>query len=246
MTRRKFLALGGCTICAGLAASRPSFAQSAIEGRGYRLWHIGGMRETIMGGQRAARLDLRTLAGRPGLLGLGPLEGLTGEATIVDSRPSLVRVQPDGTLRVEESFAAGAPFFVWAEVSAWQARPLPDSVQTYTDLESFMDTVTDEAASRPAFPFKIVGRVASVGFHVVDAPPDLPPGMDGHTKIQRHFERSAVEATLAGFWSRDHRGVFTPAASNLHIHLQTADNTASGHVESMRLSQGMQLLLPQG
>ena len=62
-----------------------------------------------MNGKLAAALDLKTLAGRTHLYGLGPIEQLRGEA----------RVAPDGTVNVTDSFDAGVPFFVWAEVPHW-------------------------------------------------------------------------------------------------------------------------------
>jgi len=64
-------------------------APSKISGPGYELSFVGSQRQTIMTGDRAAHLDLRTLKGRPHLYGIGPIEGLAGEVTIADSRPSL-------------------------------------------------------------------------------------------------------------------------------------------------------------
>jgi len=72
-----------------------------------------------MNGKLAAALDLKTLAGRTHLYGLGPIEQLRGEVTIADSCPALARVAPDGTVNVTASFDAGVPFFVWAEVPQW-------------------------------------------------------------------------------------------------------------------------------
>jgi len=75
-----------------------------VGGEGHELWFIGAQRQTIMNGKLAAALDLRTLADRPHLYGLGPLEQLRGDATIADSRPALARVGPDGMVKVTQSF----------------------------------------------------------------------------------------------------------------------------------------------
>src|SRR5580700_3806467 len=148
LTRRQLFHAGlvsGCAACAALATNRlfaasatDALAPSRIEGPGYSLSYLGSQRQTVMTGDRAAHLDLRTLKGRPHLYGIGPIQGLTGEVTIADSRPSLARVRADHLVHVTESYEAGVPFFVWAEVPTWQSRELPDEVQTYTELEKFV------------------------------------------------------------------------------------------------------------
>jgi hypothetical protein len=112
ISRRQLLSLTvcGCATCGGFGIS--SFARSAawadsttaIKGDGYDLWFIGAQRETIMNGKLAAALDLRTLASRPHLYGIGPMEQLRGEVTIADSRPALARVASDGAVKVTPSF----------------------------------------------------------------------------------------------------------------------------------------------
>jgi hypothetical protein len=118
---RASLTVCGCAACSELGIS--TFADraradgpTAIKGTGYNLWFIGGQRETIMNGKLAAALDLRTLASRQHLYGIGPIEQLRGEVTIADSRPALARIASDGTVKVTQSFETGVPFFVWAEV----------------------------------------------------------------------------------------------------------------------------------
>src|SRR5438552_6100291 len=111
------LTVCGCAACAGLGVgasggSARADGPTAVSGAGYELWFIGAQRETIMNGKLAVALDLRTLADRPNLYGLGPIEQLRGEVTIVDGRPALARVAPDGTVSVAQSFDTGMPFFV--------------------------------------------------------------------------------------------------------------------------------------
>src|SRR5438105_2840787 len=100
-----------CAACAALAVSSryPAIAidtlHNEIDGSGYKLWFIGGMRDAIMNGRREAALDLRTLKNQSHLYGIGPIEGLSGEVTIADSRPSLARVGADNTVHVTQDFA---------------------------------------------------------------------------------------------------------------------------------------------
>src|SRR5437588_7397938 len=140
---RVSLTVCGCATCCGLgisafANSARTDGQTAVRGAGYDLWFIGGQRETIMNGKLAAALDLRTLASRQHLYGIGPIEQLRGEVTIADSRPALARVASDGTLKVTQSFETGVPFFVWAEVPLWHQIQIPADVRSFEDLESFV------------------------------------------------------------------------------------------------------------
>jgi len=256
-TRRHVLHAGlttGCCVCAALALATMSrglaaaaTAPTEIDGPGYRLRFIGGQRETIMMGNRGSLLDLRTLKGQPHLYGIGPIEGLGGEVTIADSRPSLARVGTDERVHVEESYDAGVPFFVWAEVPRWQDAPVPAQVRSYADLEVFIAEAGKAAALTQAFPFVVRGWPALIDFHVVNAKPGTPPGMAAHQKIQIPFDLHARQATLVGFWSKQHQGIFTPMGTNLHVHFQTPENDTSGHVHGLDLGQGgMVLSLPKG
>jgi acetolactate decarboxylase len=257
LTRRNLIHAGfasACAACAAFATNPLSHALAAaaaapaeIDGRGYKLWFVGGQRETIMMCKRDALLDLRTLKNRSQVYGIGPIEGLGGEVTIVNSRPSLARVDAGRRVHVEQTYEAGVPFFVWAEVPGWTDVTVPAQIRTYADLEAFIAKAGQEAGLTQAFPFVVTGRPALIDFHVVDARPDTPPGPAAHQKIQIPFEVHGQDATLVGFWSNQHQGIFTPMGTNIHIHFQTADNKASGHVQGLDLGQsGMTLRLPKG
>jgi hypothetical protein len=193
LTRRQLFHTGlvsGCAAC-GALATRRLFAASAtdasvpskIEGPGYSLSYLGSQRQTILTGDRAAHLDLRTLQGRPHLYGIGPIQGLTGEVTIADSRPSLARVGGDHLVHVTESYETGVPFFVWAEVSAWQTQEIPDELRTYVELERFVGQAGAKAELTQAFPFVITGRAELIDFHIFNATPDAAALRSGRTTI---------------------------------------------------------------
>ena len=217
-----------------------------VGGGGYELWFIGAQRETIMNGKLAAALDLRTLADRRHLYGLGPLAQLRGEATIADSRPALARVGPDGMVKVTQSYDAGVPFFVWAEVPRWIETPVPAEIRSFEDLEQFITRAAEAAgldAEKP-LPFLVSGRQDLIEFHILNRIGDAAHNMEMHEKIKVKFELSEAEATIVGFHSTRHRGVFTPGDSNIHIHFQTPDNGQSGHIEKLVIGGGTRLCLP--
>jgi len=248
---RTSLTVCGCAACGALgvgASGRDARADgaTAIAGMGYELWFIGAQRETIMNGKLAAALDLKTLADSPHLYGVGPIEQLRGEVTIVDSRPALARVMPDGTVNVTRSFDAGVPFFVWAEVPRWIETPMPAEIQSFADLERFVPKAATAAgldADKP-LPFLLGGREALIEFHILNRVGDAPHNMEMHKKIQIKFELAKAEATIVGFHSTRHRGVFTPGDSNIHIHFQTPDNSQSGHIQRLEIGAGANLRMP--
>jgi len=256
MATRRFmvkagLSLCGCAACGaalvdGLAGAAHADAATRIQARGYDLRFIGVQRETIMNGKLAAALDLRTLARAPHVYGIGPIEDLRGEVTIADSRPSLARVGSDGAVRVVESFETGVPFFVWAEVPAWQTVPIPADVRLFADLEAFVPRAAASAGLDPRqpVPFLIRGRQNLIEFHVLNRTGDAPHSMEMHKKIQVAFELSQAEAIMVGFHSLAHRGIFTPMDSTIHIHFQTVDNGKSGHIQKLELGEGLLLSLP--
>ena len=217
-----------------------------VSGIGYELWFIGAQRETIMNGKLAAALDLRTLADRAHLYGLGPLEQLRGEATIADSRPALARGSSHDMVKVTQSFDAGVPFFVWAEVPRWIEVPLPVEIRSFEDLEHFVPRAASAAGldTEKPLPFLVRGRQELLKFHILSRIGDATHNMEMHEKIKIKFELSEAEATIVGFHSTRHRGVFTPADSNIHIHFQTPDNSQSGHIQKLEIGGAVMLSLP--
>jgi len=255
LSRRQLLRVSltacGCATCGGLgigafAHSARADGPTAVEGAGYGLWFIGGQRETIINGKLAAALDLKALADRRHLYGIGPIEQLRGEVTIADSRPALARVASDGTVKVTQSFEAGVPFCVWAEVSLWRQGSIPAEVRSFEDLERFVPEAAAAAgldADKP-LPFLVGGREELIEFHIVNRIGNEPHNMETHKKIQATFELEKAEATIVGFHSTKHRGIFTPGDSNIHIHFQTPDNAKSGHIQKLQLGDGAILSLP--
>ncbi|HKF09092.1 MAG TPA: acetolactate decarboxylase [Xanthobacteraceae bacterium] len=200
-----------------------------------------------MNGKLAAALDLRMLATTPHLYGIGPIEQLRGEVTIIDSRPSLSRVGPDGTVQVTESFKTGAPFLVWAEVPAWRTAPVPPDVRAFTDLEAFVPRAAAAAGLDPQrpFPFLVSGREDLIDFHILNRIGNEPHNAEIHKKIQVSFELKRTDAIIVGFHSFSHRGIFTPMDSAIHMHFQTLYNSASGHIQTLEIGSGAMLSLPQ-
>ena len=128
----------------------------------------------------------------------------------------------------------------------WTATPIPGEIRSYEDLERFVPRAAEAAgldAEKP-LPFLVTGREDLIEFHILNRIGDPPRNMEEHKKIQIKFELAKTEATIVGFHSTRHRGIFIPGDSNIHIHFQTPNNEKSGHIQKLEIGEGGMLSLP--
>jgi hypothetical protein len=102
---------------------------------------VGAQRD-VLAGDVSGKIDLRTLASLPQLYTLEPREGLQGEVTVFDGRPSASRIV-EGRIAVDASFDHHACFLVFATMAAWDETALAGPVRGVSELE----VVLAEAAS---------------------------------------------------------------------------------------------------
>jgi acetolactate decarboxylase len=205
---------------------------------------IGQMKDVMWKGELQGKISLDTLKSRDHVYGLGPLSYLAGEILLFDGKSYVSYVTSDRTMKVVESFQVEAPFFGYATVSKWSEHPLPDSVQTLRELEVFLDHLSQNSA-RP-FLFKLEGTVEDATIHVVN----LPKGSKVSSPAEAH--RGQVNFTLRqeavdilGFFSTEHKAIFTQHDTFLHLHLLTKDKQKMGHLDAVKFRSGtVKLYLP--
>jgi hypothetical protein len=204
----------------------------------FEVHHVGAQRD-VTAGDLSPHLDLATLRALPHLYGIGPLDRLTGEVTILDSKPSIAQVA-DFAIQTSTHLAGGVPFFVWSQVSRWGEHAVPPSATDLAGIQPFIArTATDAGIDADrAFPFLLIGTPEWIDFHVWESPGH------GAEPARVSFQLDHRPMHLIGFYSEVHRGIFIPAGSFVHIHLRTDDDTASGHLDDARWGSGMTLLLP--
>lgn len=121
---------------------------------------------------------------------------------------------------------------------------MPDSIQTIQQLEIYLDKTT-KTAKRP-FMFKLNGRVESAIIHVVN----LPKGSKVTSPEEAHegltnFELENQHLDILGFFSTEHKAIFTHHDTFLHMHLLTTDKLKMGHLDEVKLEKGtVKLYLP--
>jgi len=205
-----------------------------------------GAQRDLLSGDIRGHVDVSSLSTLPDLYALGPLEGVRGEVSIFQSRPSIARVE-HGAVITTDGWRVRACFLVWAQVPRWHARVAPAPID---DLEALAEEAVALAreqgidVARP-FPFHVAGVAHDATLHVLDKRDGLPHTAERHEQAKRRHRVVDADLELIGFYSRHHRGVFTPADSNVHAHVRVADGRASGHLERVRLARGARIGVPR-
>ncbi|MBI5856126.1 MAG: acetolactate decarboxylase [Sphingobacteriales bacterium] len=195
------------------------------------------MMKVMRQGELYGTIDLDTISNKEHLYGVGPVEFLKGELMIIDGKSYQSTVGTDGSILMEETFKAKAPFFVFANIEKWKELFLPDSVQTIQQLESFLDQSTKNH-SRP-FAFRMTAKIEKAELHIVNLPTrTLVHSPEDAHQNQLTFKLKKQNTEMIGFFSTSHQGVFTHHDTFVHIHLITTDRRKMGHLENMLIKKG--------
>lgn len=207
----------------------------------YEVLHAGQLRDIMHKNDISAKVAIDSLLERPGLFAVGALDALSGEIMIEDGLPSVSKAK-DGVVSVSEDHDIAATLLVYTYVGEWKEVQLPDSVVSLKDLEIFLSKMRTVEGGKP-LPFRLKGQPEFVKFHIV-----RPLGGNAtHEEIRA----AAFAATLTGsqvsavgFYSNQHRGVFTHHDSNIHMHVVNEQRSMAGHVDDIRLSGNVKLYVP--
>lgn len=205
---------------------------------------IGQMKDVMWKGELSGKINLDTISDKNHLFGLGPVEYLRGEILIIDGKCYKSRVVSDSTMQVEVTYNIKAPFFGYTNVEHWNEHLLPDSVQSIPQLENYLDATTN-SSPRP-FMFRLRGEVTFANIHIVNLPvgSHVSSPQEAHVG-QKNYELNNEQSEIIGFFSTEHKTIFTHHDTFLHMHLITADLQKMGHLDDMRFNKGaMKLYLP--
>jgi acetolactate decarboxylase len=204
---------------------------------------VGAMRDAMWKGEIFSKIDLDTISNKDNLYALGPVEQMTGEILVYDGKSYVSKVITDSTMQVTETYEAGAPFLVYSNVSDWKRVEVPENVSSLKDFETFI-TVQAQALDAP-FTFKLQGSVKSALIHVQNLPPGTKVSSPQEAHVgQKKYSLDNREVDLLGFYSTNHKGIFTHHDTNMHIHLITKDLKMMGHLDEVEFDK-VTLFLPE-
>lgn len=204
---------------------------------------VGAMKNVMWKGELGSSINLDTIADKNGLYGIGPLSFLRGELLINNGKSYVSKVTSDSTMVVEKQFNATAPFFVYGNVTEWIEEELPSNIKNSQDLEKYIDKKTTNF-KRP-FTFKLIGKISSAIIHIQN----LPEGTQVSSPEEAHqgqtnYPLDNEEVEIIGFFSTEHKAIFTHHDSFLHMHLITKDESKMGHLDAVEINK-MKLYLPK-
>ena len=208
--------------------------------------HITGeMRNVMWKGQLEGNIHLDTIANKSNVVGLGPLEYLGGEIIVIDGKSYKSIVISDSRMEIVETFNIKAPFFAHANILNWSEELIDVDIQTIQQLESFLDNKMS-GSSQPLM-FKLAGFVKEATIHIVNLPAGAKVSSpnDAHKGLVK-YQMENQEAEIVGFFSKEHKGIFTHHDTYLHMHLMTKDKQMMGHLDELSIEMGkMRLFLCQ-
>lgn len=209
--------------------------------------HFGVLREIMQEQKLEANVALENLKYSENLYGLGALENLAGELIILGGKTYQSIVNDSGDVIVVENRTGGATLLVTSKVKEWIEISVENEIESLSQLE---EVIAQEAGKHfldieEPFPFIIEGKLL-VDWHVINAPAALE-------RTHESFKKSGVSgtffhepATVLGFYSKKHEGVFTHHGSYLHAHVfKEEDYLLMGHVDEFVSRLPFVLKLPK-
>lgn len=204
---------------------------------------VSAMKNVMWKGELQGKVLLDTL-NKKHLYGIGPVEYLQGELLIIDGNSYMSTVISDTTMSVEETYQVKAPFFVYGNVREWYREALPAHVKNLKDLETYVNLKANQFSA--PFVFKLNGTVAQADIHVQNLPSgsEVNSPQDAH-KGQTNFSIENEMVEIVGFYSTEHKGIFTHHDTNMHLHLITEKRDKMGHLDKVLFDETMQVHFPK-
>ena len=198
-----------------------------------------GSQGDFIAGKAKEPISLSRFGGLESFYAIGPLERGLGEVSIYDGVPLISEVH-HGQTKVSVDFSRHAAFLVYAIVENWRRTTIRRGIVGEQQLRDQLLPFAVESGidvDQP-FPFLVHCHIAHATFHILCNQSDGKYSPELHEKAKVRFPIADESVEIIGFYSRRHRGVFTPQDSDFHMHVRTLDNQISGHLETFSFTSG--------
>lgn len=214
--------------------------------RSHQVEQYGTMHEAIGNGQSQARVKINQLAQQKDFVGIGALEGLEGEVTILNAKAVTTVVNSKG--EPTPTFQANAAtMLVGGKVKEWKMVKTPKKF-TRKEFETWL---TSQITASPAM-FKVKGELINVRMHVLNGACPVHARMNEITLSQNkkpyEGEFKKVTGTIVGVYALDAVGKLTHPDTRIHTHIVYKDssgNELTGHLEDFHLEKNTEVLFPK-
>jgi len=217
------------------------------EQQSYWLKYAGG-RDVMMRNQDfSAKADLDSMKNITGLMGLGPIEDLKGEITILEDKIYTGIVENDSAVFRKDSIVK-AVFLAYGKAEQYKAVKIAESIQGLKNVESFIKAQALENGLdlEKSFPFSMEVEVSGLDYHIMSKKGKGMHGHKAHQKAKRKFKLEDSKVKIVGVWANSQEeGIYTHDGSRIHLHFVNKESLASGHVDDIKILEGSTLYLPQ-
>lgn len=216
----------------------PTFAQSL------QIKSVGEVRKIMYDADLSAKIRLDTLH-HENLFAIGIMDSLRGEIVIVNGK-ALVSSIKNTYVKTDTTFNHDATLLVYAYVKNWKQITIEQDLNNIEELEALVKRLADENGidiSRP-FPFMVKAWVRNINYNVMDWQSGVSHTAETHTQFSHGLFHSATTVMLAGFYSENHKGIFTPYDSKILVHAVTSNPITCGHLESIETFGKMAIYFP--
>lgn len=186
----------------------------------------------------SGKVTLNLLGPLEDMVGVGAVEGLNGEITIVGGEV-FVGTYDNNRFALDKSSNVEAALLVISEVREWQEIHVDESIVTVGDFESWLEKYGLERGISKPFPFRLKAQ-GKAEWHVI-TPPD--EGEDHKSAAKNYSFEGEFEAV--GFFSKVDQGIFTHQGAYTHMHFIDVGKQFTGHLDGFAIEKGMVLYLPK-
>lgn len=190
---------------------------------------VGQMRDVMWKGDLKAKIATDSLSNES-TYGLGPIEFLKGEKVLFEGQTFVSKVIDSISHEVTKLPSVGAPFFVYTTNSELKGIGFPLENYSLKEIEEHINSVYKDY-DQPLL-IRIDGLFDNIKVHSVN----LPEGKKVSSPDEAHqgltqYDFKNISGSLIGFFSRNHKAVFTHHDSFFHAHFISDDRKVLGHID---------------
>lgn len=204
----------------------------------------GELRKIMLNADLSSKIRLDTIQ-RENLFAIGVVDSLQGEISVVNGK-SLVSSIKNTYIKTDTSLNHGAALLVYAYVENWKIVTIEQDINGLQELELLVKRLASENGidvTRP-FPFMAKTWVKNVSYRVIDWKSGVLHTSDTHNQFSHELWNSGSVVMLAGFYSENHKGIYTNYDSKINVHAITPDPMTAGHLETIETFGKIALYLP--
>ena len=194
---------------------------------------VGEMRDVMWKGELKGKITTDSLNTKQ-TYGLGPVEFLKGEILVFEGQTFISKVIDSISHEVNKVPSVSAPFFVYSSNSNFKAVEFNRENYTLKELEDYINLIYIDY-DQPLI-IRIDGIFDNIKVHSVNLPEDKKVSSpdEAHQGLTQ-YDFKNISGSLIGFFSRQHKAVFTHHDSFFHAHFISNDREILGHIDELNL-----------